>query len=336
MNLNNLTDTALLNNTKSLVSNERELLTQILHHLREVDRRKLFAALKYKSLFEYAVKELGYSEDSAYRRINAMRLLNELPQIEAKLNTGALTLSNISAATQVFRAEVKTQGESRSLDDKLSLLKAIENKSKREAEEIAQSLSHAPKEMLKPEFIKPQGEEHIEVRFTAKKSLEVKIQRLKGLLAHSHPNISTAELFEKLCDEFITLKEKRMASQNQISQGGASDNSTRKSVVRPQKPVRHEGLRQMPEQLTTQTKDNAIKKRYIPTHIKRFIWARDKAKCSNCGSQYAIELDHIKPLAQNGPSTAENLRLLCRACNQRSAIEVFGIKKMMNYQRNTT
>lgn len=332
MNHKNLTDTALLSNTKSLVNNERELLTQILHHLREVDRRKLYSALKYKSLFEYAVKELSYSEDQAYRRINAMRLLKELPQIEEKINTGALTLSSLSVATQVFRAEVKAQGKYRSTDGKLKVLEAIENKSKREAEVIAQSLSHAPKEMLKPEFVKPLGEEHIEVRFTARKSLETKIQRLKGLLAHSHPNLSTAQLFEKLCDEFIANKERTL-----------------------NKPAHQEELRQMPQQVTThtssrpphpeglrsrqfascdhRTRARAVGRRYIPAHIKRLVWQRDKAKCCNCGSQYAIEIDHIKPHAQSGPSTPENLRLLCKSCNQRSAIELFGMRKMERYFR---
>lgn len=82
------------------------------------------------------MQELNYSEDQAYRRINAMKLLKELPQIEVKLNTGALTLSNISVATQVFRKEVKIHGESRSSNEKLEMLVALENKSKREAEQI--------------------------------------------------------------------------------------------------------------------------------------------------------------------------------------------------------
>src|SRR5262245_32671873 len=107
MQLNGLSDQDLLSKIKSLVARERELLGEILHHLREVERRRLFSDLKYKSLFEYAVKELRYSEDQAYRRINAMRLIKELPQIEEKVVSGSLSLSALSAAGSLFKAESK-------------------------------------------------------------------------------------------------------------------------------------------------------------------------------------------------------------------------------------
>ncbi|MCB9025133.1 MAG: hypothetical protein H6625_02340 [Bdellovibrionaceae bacterium] len=61
MNLKYLKDHQLLARTQSLVQKERQLLTQVLHHLREVERRKLFSDLGYQSLFEYAVKDLKYS-----------------------------------------------------------------------------------------------------------------------------------------------------------------------------------------------------------------------------------------------------------------------------------
>ncbi len=54
----NLKDQELLNCTKTLVEKERQMLTEILYHLREVERRKLFCDLGYQSLFEYGVKEL--------------------------------------------------------------------------------------------------------------------------------------------------------------------------------------------------------------------------------------------------------------------------------------
>ncbi|NCN42230.1 hypothetical protein GW916_13385 [bacterium] len=103
MNLKILKDGELLKQTKELVRNERQLLTQILQHLREVERRKLFSELGYQSLFEYAVKELNYSEGQAGRRIQAMRLLKELPQLESKIASGTLSLSNISQAQIYFR-----------------------------------------------------------------------------------------------------------------------------------------------------------------------------------------------------------------------------------------
>ena len=43
MNLKNLSDDSLISNTKNLVHKEREIITEILHHLREIERRRLFS-----------------------------------------------------------------------------------------------------------------------------------------------------------------------------------------------------------------------------------------------------------------------------------------------------
>jgi predicted DNA-binding ArsR family transcriptional regulator len=107
MDLRRLKDNDLLSQTKILVQNERTLLTKVLHHLREVDRRKLFSDLGYQSIFEYSVRELKYSEGQAGRRIQAMRLLKELPQIEEKIESGALNLSHLSQAQSYFRETQK-------------------------------------------------------------------------------------------------------------------------------------------------------------------------------------------------------------------------------------
>ena len=74
MILKNLSDSVILQNTKNLVIQEKKLTANIIDHLQIIEQRKLYCDLKYKSLFDYAVKELLYSEDQAYRRISAVRL----------------------------------------------------------------------------------------------------------------------------------------------------------------------------------------------------------------------------------------------------------------------
>ncbi|MDI9804079.1 hypothetical protein, partial [Citrobacter koseri] len=71
MNLKNMSDQTLLEKTRQLVQTERELLTEILHHLREIERRRLFSQLGFKSLYDDATKKLGYADDQAARRISA-------------------------------------------------------------------------------------------------------------------------------------------------------------------------------------------------------------------------------------------------------------------------
>ena len=53
MNLQSLPNEILLQNTLHLTRREREVTLEVLHHLREIERRLLYATLSCPSLFEY-------------------------------------------------------------------------------------------------------------------------------------------------------------------------------------------------------------------------------------------------------------------------------------------
>jgi HNH endonuclease len=72
-------------------------------------------------------------------------------------------------------------------------------------------------------------------------------------------------------------------------------------------------------------------RRYLSAELRRLVWARDQGRCRQCDSTRYIEIDHMIPLALGGSDEADNLRLLCRSCNQRSAIETLGQTKMQTY-----
>lgn len=57
--------------------------------------------------------------------------------------------------------------------------------------------------------------------------------------------------------------------------------------------------------------------RFVQVGVKAEVWRRGEGKCANCDSIFALELDHIHPYGMGGKTTVENLRLLCRNCNQR-------------------
>ncbi len=59
--------------------------------------------------------------------------------------------------------------------------------------------------------------------------------------------------------------------------------------------------------------------------LKRAVVIRDGGVCVKCGSRWALEFDHIHPWAKGGETRLENLRLLCRSCNQREAVRQFGL-----------
>ena len=310
MNLKSINDQLLIQQTENLVREERGVLTKILHYLREIDRRRLFSDLKFKSLFDFTVKHLGYPEDQAYRRISAMKLLKELPEIENKINLGEVTLTHINLAQTLFRKEKKNQNKEMSLEQKRSVLERIANKPVREAEKITLSLSSAP-ELMKPDRINQISENTTEIKFVASKDIQLKIERLKGLLAHKYPNISLGELFEKLCDlglfEWNPTKmssEKIKIENGEVSKAG----EVNLKVAAPRK--RH------------------VINKISQAQLMRNIFERAKNQCENCNSTFALEIDHIHPKARGGLSNFENLRVLCRTCNQRAAVKQFGLQKM--------
>jgi len=275
MNLAHLSDDRLDAETVRNAQEELNAMTRVLHHLREVDRRRLFSKLKYTSLFDYTVRRLKYSSDQADRRIVAMRLMKEHPEIEEKIQSGALSLTNLGMARTLFKREMFSRAE------KADFLKRIESKSTRQ---VARLIATISPQALSRDRITPVSQDHDKFEFLSNPQLREKIARLRGAIAHSHPNIGLGELFEMLVDLGLEHWDKTAAPRDSKRQGS----------------------------------------------LKEQVMWRDK-RCENCGSTHALEVDHRIPLSHGGQDTLENLRALCRNCNQRAAIEKLGIKKMEPY-----
>src|SRR4051794_38243307 len=95
----------------------------------------LYAEWSYSSLIEYCMKDLGYSEPAAYRRITAMRLIHELPELEKKVEEGALSLSVFVKAQTVFRHQAKVK-QKFNREEKQAVLQSLENLSVSGAEKV--------------------------------------------------------------------------------------------------------------------------------------------------------------------------------------------------------
>ena len=88
-----LSDRELLCQTSTLVRHERHLLGAVIDHLAEIEARRLYLQRGCSSLFDYAARELGYSDAAAARRIGAVRLCADQPDARERLRDGSLTLS---------------------------------------------------------------------------------------------------------------------------------------------------------------------------------------------------------------------------------------------------
>ena len=288
MNLKHLTDTCLLMDIKSLVGKEREITTKVLHHLKEIDRRKLYSDIKYMSLFDYAVKELGYSESSAQRRIQAARMLHAVPEIETKIEQGLLTLSNINEAAKFFKEQ-----DIRKPSEKRDVLEKIQNLSRRACEKKLFEMSG--KEVQTREETRRISKDSSKVTVILSDETLEKIQKLKDLMGKE---LSMDELISMMADSAIKEIEKKKFKTKSLPPAKKQSNKNQ--------PASLGVLRQ--------------RTRYIASSVKRTAYSKSKS-CVKCGSQKNLNFDHKIPFALGGNNSQENIRLLCFNCNQRGRIK---------------
>jgi hypothetical protein len=120
-----LSDTALVAEVKRLGRGEREATVQLILHLAELERRRLFLPTGYSSLYKYCRAVLLLSEPEAYIRMMAARLVRRHPKVRAMLLDGSLNLTTL----RLLVAHLKAPNWP-------DLLDMAANKSKREVAEL--------------------------------------------------------------------------------------------------------------------------------------------------------------------------------------------------------
>jgi 5-methylcytosine-specific restriction endonuclease McrA len=78
--------------------------------------------------------------------------------------------------------------------------------------------------------------------------------------------------------------------------------------------------------------------RHVAAAVKRDVWTRDQGQCAFVGSlgrcveRGFLELHHVKPYAEGGAATVENLQLRCRAHNAHEAELDFRFRVMSDVE----
>jgi 5-methylcytosine-specific restriction endonuclease McrA len=60
----------------------------------------------------------------------------------------------------------------------------------------------------------------------------------------------------------------------------------------------------------------------IPREVRRAVFERDEGKCTECGSTFDLQYDHVIPVALGGATTVDNLQLLCAVCNREKSADL--------------
>jgi hypothetical protein len=339
-----LSNEALIRNTHALVAEERRLTTEILWYLHEIQVRRLYAEKGFASLFEYAVQVFGYSEAAAGRRIAAMKLLVDIPEIEPALQRGEVSLSTLSTI-QSFIQRKNQQSKDRksnalpvSKSEKKELVLALRGKSRRECEKHLIALDPAAATPKERERVVSSTQ--TEIRFIADDELLKKFQKIKELDGHILSNPSYLEFFHRIADLVIKELDPSLRSRSSKTSSQASPAEITKPIATPKNSPK---LTTPPAELTSANlfdgdQEAAQNSRYIPSELKRQIWKRDDGRCQfisadgkTCGSRFALEIDHIVPVAWDGKTELKNLQLLCRTHNCFKALSQLGPAVMQSH-----
>ena len=338
-----LDSAALSRRLGELAGHEREVQVDFLLHLSEFDTRRAWAEEGYRSLWDYLLRVLHLREGAAFRRIAAMRVVRRLPVVAEALRDGRLCLSTVAVLESllteanvrelVARAALLTKAEVERLvvtlqprtapKDGLRLLpskKAQPRETHPPVDERSTPTVSVPTppasaalQLAPPPSratLEPVTADTYSLRVTVDAALEKDIEELKALLSHKIPNGELTAVVREAVQCALEKHRKR--------KGAAEPARKRKSPVA--------------AKAVTKT---VCGREPISAAVRRDVWKRDEGKCTwrgpdgqRCGSTWKVELDHIRPAALGGPSTVENLRLLCRAHNALSAEHAFGREHM--------
>lgn len=103
--LSRVSDAVLLRDLAALIAKDRLTIARILAHLAEVDARRLYAPAGYPSMHAFCVGELRFSEDAAYKRIQAARAARRFPALFAAVAGGRLHLAAVCLLAPHLTAE---------------------------------------------------------------------------------------------------------------------------------------------------------------------------------------------------------------------------------------
>ena len=294
-----------------------------------VNERRDYLAAGYSCMRSYCMGRLQWTEDRALRRIQVARAALRLPELFEYLADGRLSVMTAAALvphlTAANAAALLPAAAFRSRPEIIQLVAAhAQSSCKPGRSELAPTLlesseSHAPVHAISETDLAmattcdvahalvhanssrrgrvsaaPSG--GYDVRLVITEAEHADLTQAQALLGHAVPSGDPAELYARAMKHYLAhLRKQRLGVKPAATVTGGGGG------------------------------------RSIPKPLRLLVWERDGGRCAfvgtdghRCEKTRGLEFDHITPLAMGGPTTAENLRLLCRAHNQYEAERVLG------------
>ena len=131
--LRSVPDDTLMNRLTELVTQDRRVEVDLVAHIGEVEKRRLFARQAFPSMFAYCTQVLHLSEAEAYRRITVARAARRYEGLLDMLRDGRMHLTGMALILRVLKSE-----------NYRSVLALATHRSKGEIQELVAELSPRP------------------------------------------------------------------------------------------------------------------------------------------------------------------------------------------------
>src|SRR3954469_3866107 len=197
----------------------------------------------------------------------------------------------------------------------------------------------AAQKTSKPRRIEPLSADRFGVHFTADSEFCQLLERVRGLAAHRTPNGDLLTLLKRGLEayerelekeRFAFVKKPRQSRRPKAKLSQTEPAVAEQAILAVAAAAAATGSAS--ERLSSTEGSSPSKRtRRVPAAVRREVFMRDGRQCSyvsaegrRCSSRRCLELDHVKPHARGGGGESANLRVLCRAHNQRYARQCFG------------
>jgi 5-methylcytosine-specific restriction endonuclease McrA len=309
--LEHLADDSLLDGLHSLVEKDRQATADLLAHIGEVARRRLFFPMGHHSMQAYCVRVLHLSESAASKRVQVARKGWVLPVIFEAIAEGRVHLSGMNLLVPFIDEEnvhelIAAAAHRTCREIELLLAECFPKPTPEEGvEDLNVKDVNAAPHLRTCSGVKPIAPQQYLVQFGLNEQQQERLQYARQLMSHRNPTGNLTVLHMTAVELLIERLEKEIFAATDSPRAGAGSSSSR----------------------------------HIPANVARAVWARDGGQCTylsssgrRCESKWKIEFHHIVDFARGGKSTIDNLRLLCHGHNQYAAECTYG-REFMDEKR---
>ncbi len=130
-----LSNQDLVEKVEQFFNKEKKIGDAILIGLKEIKTRRVYNWLGYPSMFDMLIKYYKLSEAGAYQRINALKIIEAVPEAQNLLVSGDVSMGTLSEMQSFINKQEKVTGEKVATTVKKQLVDEIKNKSVKETRE---------------------------------------------------------------------------------------------------------------------------------------------------------------------------------------------------------